>query len=151
MKTKKILITILILIVLIIAAGLILNSARQQRRAKQASAGVYDKTIAMSPRALVPNFPDSLVLDKNAAITDSRATVYGAQTQYTASYFSTQKSPALAAAYVKYFNSNGYTILNNSTANNTTAIFAVKNGNQASITLLSAADKTRVSISYMTK
>ena len=102
--------------------------------------------------ALVSGFPQNLVLDQAAAISNSYAIAYSPNlNQYTANWTSTSSMDTLYQHYLQYFTENGWAITNSST--NITAfrgIYAVTSSAEANVTLDdSGVGGLKVTVSYI--
>ena len=104
--------------------------------------------------ALVSGFPQSLVLDQAAAISNSYAIAYSQNlNQYTANWTSGSNMDSLYQRYLQYFTENGWTITNSSTAiTGFRGLYAVNPSADANVTMSDAGTGgLRVTVSYVKK
>ncbi len=104
--------------------------------------------------ALVSGFPQSLVLDQAAAISNSYAIAYSPNlNQYTANWTSGSNMDTLYQRYLQYFTTNGWTITNSSTAiTGFRGLYAVNPSADVNVTMSDAGTGgLRVTVSYVKK
>lgn len=102
---------------------------------------------------LVPQFPQSLILDSNAAVSGSYSVNYSSSTnQYTAEYNSSSSMATLYAQYKQYLPANGWTITNDSAQYaHSRGLYATNASSDVTLTIIPQGSGSQVTISYVTK
>ncbi len=102
---------------------------------------------------LVPQFPKSLILDSNAAISGSYSINYSSSTnQYTAEYDSSSTMASLYAQYKQYLPANGWAITNNITKySSSRGLYASNASSDVSVAIVSQVNGSRAIITYLIK
>ncbi len=102
---------------------------------------------------LVPQFPKSLILDSNAAISGSYSINYSSSTnQYTAEYDSSSTVVSLYTQYKQYLPANGWTITND--MNSLSGFRGIAGGNASSsvqVAINAHGGGSQVTITYLVK
>lgn len=100
---------------------------------------------------LVPQFPKSLILDSNAAISGSYSISYSTSTnQYTAEYDSTSSMAALYGEYQSYLPQNNWTVTGSLTTHPTFRVITASQGSDQLQVVISAIGKgSQATITYV--
>jgi hypothetical protein len=99
---------------------------------------------------IVAGFPQQLVLDSNAQVDTSYALNYASTTQYTTQINSSSSVSTTFASYQKYFQSNGWTILNLSQSSPTVqGIYATNATAGVTVTIVAVGQGSQTTISYV--
>lgn len=102
---------------------------------------------------LIPGFPQQLILDNNAAVTNSYVINYATTTnQYTAQWDSSSSMTALYTKYKQYLPQNGWTISNDVTRVATMRAVAAKNASgSVSVVITQNGSGSQVVLTYLIK
>jgi len=118
------------------------------------------KPVALNPSPvfapqgqLVPEFPKSLILDSNAAVSDSYSINYSSSTnQYTAVYDSSSTVTALYNQYKEYLPANGWTITNDITKYSTSrGLYASNASSDVAVGIVTQGIGSQTTITYLLK
>ena len=109
--------------------------------------------VFASQGQLVPQFPKDLILDSNAAVSDSYSVNYSSSTdQYTAEFDSSSSMASLYTSYKQYLPANGWTITNDMTRyTNSRGLYASNASSDVAVGIVSQGDGARVTITYLVK
>ena len=100
---------------------------------------------------LTPSFPKELILDDAAKLSQSYLINYSTSTkQYTANFTSSDTMLSLYQNYKKYFASNGWTVVNDTTSYTTSRGLYVRKGTtDASVAIIDQGKTRSVVVSYL--
>jgi len=109
--------------------------------------------VAAPTGQLVAGFPHELILDAAAQVSDSYSIDYSSSTdQYTTEWVSSSSAATLAQAYVQYFASSGWTVVNSSTEAPTYySLYAVTSTADANVVMATRGNALDVTVSYIRK
>ncbi len=99
--------------------------------------------------ALPEGFPEELLLETNAKITNGYSINYGDLTQLTASFDSTKTLTENYETYEKFLNDKLWIILNKNQTKSLSAIYAMRRGEEINLVIEKTDDTSRVSISLL--
>jgi hypothetical protein len=102
---------------------------------------------------LVSGFPQSLVLDNTASVSNSYAINYSSSSnQYTASWSSPSSMQSVYAAYQTYFAENNWTVKGQSATEAAFRAISASNGTAvASVSIAANGTGSQVTVSYLTQ
>lgn len=99
---------------------------------------------------IVPGFPQQLVLDSGAQVSNSYSLVYASSTQYTTQVNSSSSVSDSFGSYQSYFQTNGWTILNLSQSSPTVeGLYATNATAAATVTIIAEGTGSQVTVTYV--